>query len=179
MRPIAPILNNSCILTAAVKDEIYTHAKKNWAKAWQKKSHSWSTYQVTKKLTKDVLKKFKNMICLRSAVIVQGCMRKISLKNYFYKIKAKLLLIYLYKYRRKTVHYTLLEYFGFNKLREEMWLDKYETNLTKLLGDPILALKVSKFFLATSKLMQFRHLNLVAKSIDDTYNKEAALVKTN
>ena len=49
----------------------------------------------------------------------------------------------------------------FTEIREEMWAGagKRETDLTRLLGTPAHAAKVSKFLLATGELMQFRHLN--------------------
>ena len=49
----------------------------------------------------------------------------------------------------------------FTKLREEMraGAGKRKTNLTRLLGTPAHAAKVSKFLLAIGELMQFRHLN--------------------
>ena len=58
-----------------------------------------------------------------------------------------------------------------------MWSGRRETDLTKLLEDPVLAPKVSKFFLATGELLQFKHLNLVAEDDDDVENREAALVE--
>lgn len=74
------------------------------------------------------------------------------------------------------MHHTLLGCPGFNELREDMWSDKREMYLTKLLGNTVLALIVSKVLLATGELLQFRHLNSVADGVDDTDNVEAALM---
>ena len=106
-----------------------------------------------------------------SAVIIQARTGKIGLRNYLYKIGAKLSLACPCGYRRQTVHHTLLDCPGFNELREDMWSGQWETDLTKLLGDPVLALRVSKFLLATGELLQFRHLNSVADGVDDADNR--------
>ena len=66
---------------------------------------------------------------------------------------------------------------GFNELREEMWSGKHETDLTKLLGDPVLAPRVPNFFLATDELLHFRHINSVADGVDDTDKREATLAE--
>ena len=103
-----------------------------------------------------------------SAVIIQARTGKICLRDYLDKIGAESSPACPCGYRRQTVHQTLLECRGSGKC---------ETDLTKLLGDPVLASRVSNFFLATGKLLQFRHLNSVAEGVDDTDNREAALVK--
>ena len=58
-----------------------------------------------------------------------------------------------------------------------MWSGKRETDLTKLLGDPVLAPKVSKSLLAIGELLQCRHLNAGADDADDGEDREAALVE--
>lgn len=76
-----------------------------------------------------------------------------------------------------TVHHILLECPGFNELREK-WAGKRETDLTKLLGTPALAAKVSKFLLATGELLQLRHLNEAeASEADDIDSDREALVE--
>jgi hypothetical protein len=49
-----------------------------------------------------------------------------------------------------------------------MWTGKQVTDLTKLLGDPASAHRVSKFFLATNELLQFKHVNEPLTSGDQT-----------
>ena len=73
------------------------------------------------------------------------------------------------------MHHTLLGCPGFNELREDIWSGKRETDLTKLLGNPVVAPRVSKVLLATGELLQFKHLNSVADGVDVTDNVEAAL----
>lgn len=94
-----------------------------------------------------------------SSVIVQARTGKIGLRDYLYRIGAEPSPSCPCGARRQTVYHTLLECPRFNELREEMWEGKRETDLTRLLGTPALAAKVSKFFLATGELSQFRHLN--------------------
>lgn len=69
--PLAPR-----VLTAAVRSEIRTRAKKNWAETRKTERHERSIYKIIKKLTEDVLQKFKQMIRSKSAVIVQAKTKK-------------------------------------------------------------------------------------------------------
>ena len=56
------------------------------------------------------------------------------------------------------MQHTPLECPGFAELREEMWSEGRETNLSRLLGTPTLTTRVSKFLLATGELYQHRYL---------------------
>lgn len=55
--PQAPLANNLKVLASAVQSEIRTRVREAWDEAWTKESHG----KTTRKLTKDVLKKFKRM----------------------------------------------------------------------------------------------------------------------
>ena len=156
---MTPIPDNLRVLTSAVKTEIRTRAKEDWAQKWATGSTGRTTFKVSKKPNKDVLLKFKHMSRPESAVIIQARTGKIELRDYLYKIRAAPSPDCPCGHKRQTVHYTLLECEGFNELRKEMWAGKRETDLIRLLNTSALAAKVSKFLLATSELMQFRHLN--------------------
>ena len=108
-----------------------------------------------------------------SAVIIQARTGKIGLRDYLHTIGAAPSPECPCGYRRQTVQHTLLECPGFNELREEMWEGKRETDLTRLLGTPVLVAKVSKFLLATGELMQFKHLNETQADIDSVDSGEA------
>ncbi len=51
------------------------------------------------------------------------------------------------------MQHTLLECPRVTELREEMWSKGRETDLSRLLGTPALAARVSKFLLATGELL--------------------------
>ncbi len=65
----------------------------------------------------------------------------------------------------------------FDELREKMWAGKRETDLMTLLDTPELAIKVSKYLLATGELLQFRHLNEAQASDDDVEPPREALME--
>jgi hypothetical protein len=48
-----------------------------------------------------------------------------------------------------------------------MWTNKHETNLLTFLNTFELIVKIFKYFLATSELLQFRHLNEAQANDDD------------
>lgn len=54
--PLAPNTANPKVLTSAVKSEIRTRAKAEWAETWR------TTHRITKEPTKDVLRKFKECL---------------------------------------------------------------------------------------------------------------------
>ncbi len=56
------------------------------------------------------------------------------------------------------MQHTLLECPGFAELREEIWFEGRETDLSRLLGTPALAARVSKFLLTTGEVYRFRYL---------------------
>lgn len=70
------------------------------------------------------------------------------------------------------MHHTLLECPGFAELREEMWSKGRETDLSRLLRNPALAARVSKFLIASSKLSQYRYLT-EAKANNEVNHGEA------
>lgn len=70
------------------------------------------------------------------------------------------------------MHHTLLECPRFAELREEMWSKGRETDLSRLLEDPALAARVSKFLIATGELYQYRYLT-EAKANDEVNHGEA------
>lgn len=56
----------------------------------------------------------------------------------------------------QTVIHVLLSCPGFDSQREEMWVSGRVTDLTKLLGEPPLAAKATKFLLSTGEFLQFK-----------------------
>jgi hypothetical protein len=66
---------------------------------------------------------------------------------------------------------------GFADVRKKMWADKRETNLTTLLNIFELTIKVFKYLLATSELLQFRHLNEAQASNDEIDLSRETLMK--
>lgn len=66
----------------------------------------------------------------------------------------------------------MLECAGFAELMEEMWSKGRETDLSRLLRNPALAARVSKFLIASSKLYQYRYLT-EAKANNEVNHGEA------
>lgn len=135
-----------------MRSEIKIKAKEAWIKAWTKKPNRKTTGKLTRKSTKDMLKKFKKMTKLKSTVIVKASTGKIQLRDYLHRIGLELLLECPLGYSKQTVQHTLLKFPGFAKLKEEMWYEERETDLSRLLETFSFAARVSKFLLATSKL---------------------------
>jgi hypothetical protein len=157
---------NSKILISAIRNEIRIRAKTEWTEIWRIIIIERITHRIIKKLIKNVLKKFKRMTRFESAVIVQTRTDKIELRDYLHKIKAIEFSKCSCEARRQTMHHTLLKCSKFDDLRKKMWTNKRETNLLTFLDIFELIAKVSKYLLATSELLQFRHLNEVQASDD-------------
>jgi hypothetical protein len=157
---------NSKILISAIRSEIRIRAKTEWIETWRIIIIERIIHRIIKKLIKNVLKKFKRMTRFESAVIVQTRTNKIELRDYLHKIETTEFSRCSCDARRQTMHHTLLKCSKFDDLRKKMWADKRETNLLTLLDILELIAKVSKYLLATSELLQFRHLN-EAQACDD------------
>jgi hypothetical protein len=150
---------NSKVLISAIRSEIRTRAKTEWAETWRFIIIEKIIHRIIKKLIKNVLKKFKKMTRFESAVIVQIRTNKIELRDYLHKIKMTEFSRCSCEARRQTMHHTLLKCSKFDDLRKKMWTNKRETNLLTFLDIFELIVKVFKYLLATSELLQIRHLN--------------------
>jgi hypothetical protein len=150
---------NFKILISAIKSELRIRAKIEWVETWRIIIIERITHRIIKKLIKNVLKKFKKMTCLESAILIQTRTDKIELRNYFHKIKTTESSKCSCKARKQTMHHTLLKCSKFDDFRKKMWTNKRETNLMILLDIFELIVKVSKYLFATNELLQFRHLN--------------------
>jgi hypothetical protein len=157
---------NSKMLISAIRSEIRIRAKTEWAETWRIIITERIIHRIIKKLTKNVLKKFKKMTRFESAVIVQTRTDKIELRDYLHKIKTTEFSRCSCEVRRQTMHHTLLKCSKFDDLRKKMWTNKRETNLLTLLDIFDLIVKISKYLLATNELLQFKHLN-EAQTSDD------------
>jgi hypothetical protein len=153
------VIVNSKMFISAIKSEIRIRAKIEWAEIWKIIIIERSTHRIIKKLIKNVLKRFKKMTRLESAIIVQTRTNKIELKDYLHKIETIEFSKCSCKARKQTMHHTLLKCSKFDDLREKMWTNKRETNLLTLLDIFELIVEIFKYLLATSELLQFRHLN--------------------
>jgi hypothetical protein len=158
---------NSKILISAIRSEIRIRAKIEWTETWRIIIIERIIHRIIKKLIKNVLKKFKRMTRLESSVIVQIRTNKIELRDYLHKIETIEFSRCLCEVRRQTMHHTLLKCSKFDDLRKKMWANKRETNLLTLLDIFELIVKVFKYLLATSELLQFRHLNEAQTNDDD------------
>lgn len=98
--------------------------------------------------------------------LVQARTGKLGLRQYLYSIGAEESKEYPCRQGFQTVEHVLLCCHEFEKLREKMWEDNRETNLTRHLGGPGLAKKAAQFLINTGKLAQFRHVK--QDSTEDT-----------
>ncbi len=167
----------SQVLISAIRSEIRIRAKTEWTEAWRIIITERITHRIIKKLIKNVLKKFKRMTRFESSVIVQTRTDKIELRDYLHKIKAIEFSRCSCEARKQTMHHTLLKCSKFDDLREKMWTNKRETNLMTLLNTLELIVKVFRYLLATSELLQFRHLNEAQTSDDDVDLSRETLMK--
>lgn len=71
-----------------MRSEIRTRAEEVWDEAWTKEPYLKTTGKLTRKPTKDVLKKFKQVTRSESTVIVQARMGEIGLRDYLHRIYA-------------------------------------------------------------------------------------------
>ena len=156
------------ILTATIKTKIKNKIKVKWKKIWTKSEHEKIIYKIVKKSIKNVFKKLKHMIQFESSVIIQVKTEKIKLRDYLHRIKIKKSFQCLYEYKKQTILHTLLKCLKFDEFREEMWTNKREMNLTKMLNTFALIHRAFKFLLSTSELYQFRYLTK-AQENDETY----------
>jgi hypothetical protein len=145
-----------------------------------KNYHYWKNHSSNqKKLIKNVFKKFKKITRFENAIIVQIWTNKIELKNYFHKIKTIESLKCSCEAWKQTMHHTLLKCSKFDELREKIWTDKRETNLTTFLNTFELTIKIFKYLFTTSELLQFRHLNETQTNDDDVDFSRETLMKNN
>lgn len=158
-RPRAPATRGRRIPTSAVRTEIRTQTRAKRAEAWRPRAIGRAIHKITKEPTIEVLWKFKQMTRPETSVIVQARTEKIGLRPTCTKPGVEPTLLCPFRFRRQTVHHTLLECPGFNELREKMWAGKRMMDLTKLLGISTLATRVFKILLATGKVLQFRRVN--------------------
>jgi hypothetical protein len=161
------VIVNSKILISAIRSEIRIRAKTEWFEIWRIIFIERIIHRIIKKSIKNVLKKFKKMTRFESAIIVQTRTNKIELRDYLHKIKTIEFSRCSCEIRRQTMHHTLLKCSKFDDLRKKMWTNKRETNLLILLDIFELIVKIFKYLLATSELLQFRHLNEAQTSDDD------------
>jgi hypothetical protein len=168
---------NFKIFISAIRSEIRIRARIEWAETWRIIIIERITHRIIKKLIKDVLKKFKRMTRFESAVIVQIRTNKIELRDYLHKIETIEFSRCSCEARRQTMHHTLLKCSKFDDLRKKMWTNKRETNLMTLLNILELIVKIFKYLLATSELLQFRHLNKAQTSDDDVDSSRETLMK--
>ncbi len=66
------VIVNSKMLISAIRSEIRIRAKIKWAEIWKIIIIEKSTHEIIKKLIKNILKKFKRMTRLKSAIIVHS-----------------------------------------------------------------------------------------------------------
>ena len=156
------------ILTATIKAKIRDKVKAKWKEIWTKNEHERIIYKIVKKSIKNVLRKFKHMTRLESSVIIQVRTEKIELRNYLHRIEVEESSQCSCEYRRQTILHTLLKCLKFDELREEMWKNKREMNLTKMLNTFALIYRAFKFLLSTNELYQFRYFTK-AQENDETY----------
>jgi hypothetical protein len=161
------VIVNSKIFISAIKSEIRIRAKIKWIEIWRIIFIERIIHRIIKKLIKNVFKKFKKMTRLENAIIVQTWTNKIELRDYLHKIKTIEFSRCSCKIKKQTMHHTLLKCSKFDDLREKMWTNKRETNLLILLDIFELIVKIFKYLLATSELLQFRHLNEAQTNDDD------------
>ncbi len=159
------------------QEKIRTRAKIEWIETWRIIIIERIIHRIIKKLIKNVLKKLKRMTRSKNAIIVQARTDKIELRDYFHKIRAIEFSRCSCKARRRTMHHTLLKCSKFDDLREKMWTNKRETNLMILLDILDLIVKIFKYFLVTSELLQFRHLNEAQARDDDVDFSRETLMK--
>jgi hypothetical protein len=171
------IIVNSKIFISAIKSEIRIRAKTEWIETWKIIIIERIIHRIIKKFIKNVFKKFKKMTRFESVVIVQTRTNKIELKNYFHKIETTEFSRCSCDARRQTMHHTLLKCSKFDDLRKKIWTNKRETNLMTFLNIFELIAKVSKYLLATSELLQFRHLNETQTCNDDVDFSKETLMK--
>jgi hypothetical protein len=168
---------NSKIFISAIRSEIRTRAKTEWIETWRIIIIERIIHRIIKKFIKNVLKKFKRMTRSKNAIIVQVRTNKIELRNYLHKIKTAEFSRCSCEARKQTMHHTLLKCSKFDDLRKKMWANKRETNLLTFLDIFELISKVFKYLLATSELLQFRHLNEAQASDDDVDLSKETLMK--
>ncbi len=171
------VIVNSKIFISAIKSEIRIRAKIEWFETWRIIIIERIIHRIVKKLIKNVLKKFKKMTRFENAIIVQIRTDKIELKNYLHKINAIESSRCSCEARKQTMYHTLLKCSKFDELRGKMWTNKRETNLMALLNIFELIVKIFKYLLATSELLQFRYLNEAQANDDDVDLSKETLMK--
>jgi hypothetical protein len=171
------VIVNSKMIISAIKNEIRIRAKIEWIEIWRIIIIERIIHQIIKKFIKNVLKKFKKMTRFENVVIVQTRTNKIELRNYLHKIKAIEFSRCFCEVWRQTMHHTLLKCSKFDDLRKKMWTNKRETDLIIFLNIFELIVKIFKYLLATSELLQFRHLNEAQTNDDDVDFSRETLMK--
>ena len=156
------------ILTATIRAEIRDKVKIKWKEVWTKSEHERIIYKIVKKSIKNVLRKFKHMTRFESSVIIQVRTEKIELRDYLHRIEIEESSQCSCEYRRQTILHTLLKCLRFDELKEEMWKNRREMNLTKMLNTFALIYRAFKFLFSTGELYQFRYLTK-AQENDETY----------
>ena len=156
------------ILTATIRTEIRDKIKIKWKEIWTKSEHERIIYKIVKKSIKNVLKKFKHMTRFENSVIIQIKTEKIELRDYLHRIEIEKSFQCSCEYRKQTILHTLLKCLRFDELRKEMWTNKREMNLTRMLNTFALIHRAFKFLLSTSELYQFRYLTK-AQENDETH----------
>ncbi len=171
------VIVNLKMLISAIRNEIRIRAKIEWIKIWKIIIIKKSIHRIIKKFIKNVLKKFKKMTRFENAIIIQTRTNKIELKNYLHKIETIEFSKNSCEAWKQTMHHTLLKCSKFDELRKKMWTNKRETNLMTFLNTFELIAKVFKYFLVTSELLQFRHLNKAQANDDDVDFSKVTLMK--
>ena len=102
-----------------------------------------------------MLTKFKKFRKTENSILIQYRIKKIGLKKYLYDIGKADFLYYNYcEGSNQTVRYILIDYTGFEPLKQQIFGKKI-LNLIFILGDLVYTKRITNFIIRTRLLKQF------------------------